>query len=83
MLCLVYVYFYLSHFCLLACLLNAVVELQIEKFGDPNGIVQFDEAALSEQVYDEPADVQGPLNISLLLRRREGVMGNITVTAPK
>ncbi|XP_059909463.1 adhesion G-protein coupled receptor V1 [Gadus macrocephalus] len=55
------------------------VQLLIEKFGDPNGIVQFDEAALSEQVYDEPADVQGPLNISLLLRRREGVMGNITI----
>ena len=52
----------------------------MEKFGDPNGIVQFDEGALREQVFDEPAEDVGPLNISLLLRRREGVMGNITVT---
>lgn len=52
---------------------------QIAKFGDPNGIVQFTEQELRERVYSEPADHEGPLNISLLITRREGVMGNITV----
>ncbi|XP_066512530.1 adhesion G-protein coupled receptor V1-like [Hoplias malabaricus] len=55
------------------------VTLRILKFGDPNGIVQFTEQDLRERVYSEPADSEGPLNISLLITRREGVMGNITV----
>ncbi|XP_053084899.1 adhesion G-protein coupled receptor V1 isoform X1 [Pangasianodon hypophthalmus] len=55
------------------------VTLRIAKFGDPNGIVQFTEQDLRERVYSEPADHEGPLNISLLITRREGVMGNITV----
>ncbi|CAB1321522.1 unnamed protein product [Coregonus sp. 'balchen'] len=55
------------------------VTLKIEKFGDPNGIVQFTEEDLRERVYSEPTDSEGPLNISLLIMRREGVMGNITV----
>lgn len=53
--------------------------LQIEKFGDPNGIVQFTEQDLKERIYNEPSDSEGPLKISLLITRREGVMGNITV----
>lgn len=52
---------------------------QIEKFGDPNGIVQFTEDALRERVYNESKEAEGPLNISYLIMRREGVMGNITV----
>ncbi|XP_055742122.1 adhesion G-protein coupled receptor V1 isoform X1 [Salvelinus fontinalis] len=55
------------------------VTLKIEKFGDPNGIVQFTEEDLRERVYSEPTDREGPLNISFLITRREGVMGNITV----
>ncbi|XP_058231364.1 adhesion G-protein coupled receptor V1 isoform X3 [Hemibagrus wyckioides] len=55
------------------------VTLRIAKFGDPNGIVQFSEQDLRERVYSEPADHEGPLNISLFITRREGVMGNITV----
>ncbi|XP_019908355.3 adhesion G-protein coupled receptor V1 isoform X2 [Esox lucius] len=55
------------------------VTLQIEKFGDPNGIVQFRDEDLRERVYSEPTDSDGPLNISLLVIRREGVMGNVTV----
>ncbi|XP_062873808.1 adhesion G-protein coupled receptor V1 [Trichomycterus rosablanca] len=55
------------------------VTLRIAKFGDPNGIVQFTEQELKERVYSEPADHEGPFNISLLITRREGVMGNITV----
>ncbi|TNN50270.1 G-protein coupled receptor 98 [Liparis tanakae] len=53
------------------------VTLKIEKFGDPNGIVQFTEDALRERVYNEATD--GPFNISLSVTRREGVVGNITV----
>ncbi|XP_049326601.1 adhesion G-protein coupled receptor V1 isoform X2 [Astyanax mexicanus] len=55
------------------------VTLRIAKFGDPNGIVQFTDPDLKERVYSEPADGERPLNISLLITRREGVMGNITV----
>uniref|UniRef100_UPI003AAD5B8E adhesion G-protein coupled receptor V1 n=1 Tax=Centroberyx gerrardi TaxID=166262 RepID=UPI003AAD5B8E len=55
------------------------VTLKIEKFGDPNGIVQFTEDALRERVYNESTEEEGPFNISLFITRREGVMGNITV----
>ncbi|XP_026067280.1 adhesion G-protein coupled receptor V1 [Carassius auratus] len=55
------------------------VTLTIEKFGDPNGIVQFTEQDLKERIYSEPSESEGPLKISLLITRREGVMGNITV----
>uniref|UniRef100_A0A3B4V3U8 Adhesion G-protein coupled receptor V1 n=1 Tax=Seriola dumerili TaxID=41447 RepID=A0A3B4V3U8_SERDU len=55
------------------------ITLKIEKFGDPNGIVQFTADALRDRVYNESTEAEGPLNISLLITRREGVMGNITV----
>uniref|UniRef100_UPI0037E7935A adhesion G-protein coupled receptor V1 n=1 Tax=Semicossyphus pulcher TaxID=241346 RepID=UPI0037E7935A len=55
------------------------ITLKIEKFGDPNGIVQFTSDALRERVYNESTEAEGPLNISLLVTRREGVMGNIKV----
>ncbi|XP_068559504.1 adhesion G-protein coupled receptor V1 [Cebidichthys violaceus] len=55
------------------------ITLKIEKFGDPNGIVQFTEDALRERVYNESTEAEGPFNISLYITRREGVMGNITV----
>ncbi|XP_034025926.1 adhesion G-protein coupled receptor V1 isoform X1 [Thalassophryne amazonica] len=55
------------------------VTLKIEKFGDPNGIVQFTADALREHVYNESTEAEGPNNISLYITRREGVMGNITV----
>ncbi|XP_071260291.1 adhesion G-protein coupled receptor V1-like isoform X2 [Salvelinus alpinus] len=55
------------------------VTLKIEKFGDPNGIVELTEEDLRERVYSEPTDGEGPLNISLLITRRQGVMGNVTV----
>ncbi|KAL0979759.1 hypothetical protein UPYG_G00189270 [Umbra pygmaea] len=50
------------------------ITIKIAKFGDPNGIVQLVE---EERVYNEPVD--SPLSISLLITRREGVMGNVTV----
>ncbi|KAF7200055.1 adhesion G-protein coupled receptor V1 isoform X2 [Nothobranchius furzeri] len=55
------------------------VTLKIEKFGDPNGIVQFTTDALRERVINESTEAEGPRNLSLLITRREGVMGNITV----
>ncbi|KAK9522609.1 hypothetical protein VZT92_019059 [Zoarces viviparus] len=55
------------------------ITLKIERFGDPNGIVQFTEDALRERVYNESTEAEGPFNISLYITRREGVMGNITV----
>ncbi|KAM9822621.1 adhesion G-protein coupled receptor V1 isoform 2-T2 [Syngnathus typhle] len=55
------------------------ITLKIEKFGDPNGIVQFTDNALGESVYKEPTEAEGPFNISLPVTRRQGVMGNVTV----
>ncbi|MEQ2283323.1 hypothetical protein AMECASPLE_010101, partial [Ameca splendens] len=55
------------------------VTLKIEKFGDPNGIVQFTADALQRRVINESTEAEGPLNISLFITRREGTMGNITV----
>ncbi|KAG7243926.1 hypothetical protein INR49_006081 [Caranx melampygus] len=55
------------------------ITLKIEKFGDPNGIVQFTADALQDRIYNESTEAEGPLNISLFITRREGVMGNITV----
>ncbi|KAM6930325.1 adhesion G-protein coupled receptor V1 [Xenentodon cancila] len=55
------------------------ITLKIEKFGDPNGIVQFTNDALKELVVNESREEEGPVNVSLLITRREGVMGNITV----
>uniref|UniRef100_A0A3Q3W600 Adhesion G-protein coupled receptor V1 n=1 Tax=Mola mola TaxID=94237 RepID=A0A3Q3W600_MOLML len=55
------------------------ITLKIKKFGDPNGIVQFSEDALQEHVYNESTEEEGPFNISLVIKRREGDMGDITV----
>lgn len=58
---------------------SAALVPQIEKFGDPNGVVRFGESALGERVLDEAGDGEGPLDISLPVVRREGVVGDITV----
>ncbi|KAK7934133.1 hypothetical protein WMY93_005029 [Mugilogobius chulae] len=55
------------------------VQLKIEKFGDPNGIVQFTEDVLRELVYNEPTEEDSPVNITLTVTRKEGVMGSITI----
>ncbi|XP_053910929.1 adhesion G-protein coupled receptor V1 [Cuculus canorus] len=55
------------------------VTLIIQKFGDPNGIVQFAPESLTEHNYTEPSAVEGPQNITLLVRRIQGTLGNITV----
>ncbi|XP_069736689.1 adhesion G-protein coupled receptor V1, partial [Phaenicophaeus curvirostris] len=55
------------------------VTLTIQKFGDPNGIVQFAPESLTEHNYTEPSAVEGPRSITLFIRRIQGTMGNITV----
>ncbi|XP_071587409.1 adhesion G-protein coupled receptor V1 isoform X2 [Heliangelus exortis] len=55
------------------------IALIIQKFGDPNGIVQFAPESLTENNYTEPSEVEGPQSISLFVRRIQGTLGNITV----
>ncbi|KAH0628079.1 hypothetical protein JD844_008789 [Phrynosoma platyrhinos] len=57
----------------------ANITLIILKFGDPNGIVQFAPESLSPEYYDEPSVSEGPLNITLFIKRIQGIMGNIMV----
>ncbi|NWV48163.1 GPR98 protein, partial [Daphoenositta chrysoptera] len=55
------------------------ITLIIEKFGDPNGIVQFAPESLTESNYAEPSGDEGPQSITLFVKRIQGVLGNITV----
>uniref|UniRef100_G1KP04 Adhesion G-protein coupled receptor V1 n=1 Tax=Anolis carolinensis TaxID=28377 RepID=G1KP04_ANOCA len=55
------------------------ITLTILKYGDPNGIVQFAPESLSLAYYDEPSASEGPLSITLFIKRIQGTMGNITV----
>ncbi|XP_027733793.1 adhesion G-protein coupled receptor V1 isoform X6 [Empidonax traillii] len=55
------------------------ITLIIEKFGDPNGIVQFAPESLIESNYTEPTGDEGPQNITLFVRRILGTLGDITV----
>ncbi|KAL8203636.1 UNVERIFIED_CONTAM: hypothetical protein K2H54_058534, partial [Gekko kuhli] len=57
----------------------ASITLIIQKFGDPNGIVQFTPESLSPKYYEEPSESEGPLNIVLFVMRIQGTTGNITV----
>lgn len=56
-----------------------LIFLQIQKFGDPNGIVQFAPESLAENNYTEPSAEEGPQSITLFVRRIQGTLGNITV----
>ncbi|NWQ77266.1 GPR98 protein, partial [Columbina picui] len=55
------------------------ITLIIQKFGDPNGIVQFAPESLTEKNFTEPSAVEGPQSIALFVRRIQGTVGNITV----
>ncbi|NXF10740.1 GPR98 protein, partial [Smithornis capensis] len=55
------------------------ITLIIEKFGDPNGIVQFAPESLAESNYTEPPGDEGPRSITLFVKRIQGTLGNITV----
>ncbi|XP_069819007.1 adhesion G-protein coupled receptor V1 isoform X3 [Dendropsophus ebraccatus] len=55
------------------------VTLTIQKFGDPNGIVQFAADSLLKKNYTEPEGTEGPLTITLSIKRIQGTLGNLTV----
>ncbi|KAM4875921.1 adhesion G-protein coupled receptor V1 [Thomomys bottae] len=55
------------------------VELTIQKFGEPNGVVQFAPVSLSKKTYVEPLAGEGPLVITLFVRRVKGTFGEIKV----
>ncbi|XP_071995626.1 adhesion G-protein coupled receptor V1 isoform X3 [Engystomops pustulosus] len=55
------------------------VTLTIQKFGDPNGIIQFAAESLIKKNYTEPEGADGPLNITLIIKRIQGTLGDLTV----
>ncbi|XP_040275580.1 adhesion G-protein coupled receptor V1 [Bufo bufo] len=55
------------------------VTLTILKFGDLNGIVQFAAESLLKKNYTEPETTDGPLNITLIIKRIQGTLGILTV----
>ncbi|XP_006885449.1 PREDICTED: G-protein coupled receptor 98-like [Elephantulus edwardii] len=55
------------------------ITLIIQKFGDPNGIVQFAPDSLSKKTYSEPLASEGPLLITFSVQRVKGVLGDIMV----
>ncbi|XP_058512174.1 adhesion G-protein coupled receptor V1 [Ochotona princeps] len=55
------------------------VTFTIQKFGHPNGVVQFAPASLSRKTYVEPPAVEGPLIITFFVERIRGTVGDITV----
>ncbi|XP_075069096.1 adhesion G-protein coupled receptor V1 [Mixophyes fleayi] len=55
------------------------VTITIQKFGDPNGIVQFAAESLLKKNYTEPEASEGPLNITFIIKRVQGTLGNLTV----
>ncbi|KAG8524634.1 Adhesion G-protein coupled receptor V1 [Galemys pyrenaicus] len=55
------------------------VILTIEKFGDPNGVVQFAAESLSGKTYSEPSSLEGPLIIPFFVKRVRGISGEIMV----
>ncbi|XP_059551072.1 adhesion G-protein coupled receptor V1 [Myotis daubentonii] len=57
---------------------NAVT-LTIQKFGDPNGVVQFAPESLSVKTYLEPSALEGPLIITFVVKRVKGIFGEIKV----
>ncbi|XP_019373727.1 PREDICTED: G-protein coupled receptor 98 [Gavialis gangeticus] len=57
----------------------ANITLLIQKFGDPNGIVQFAPESLSEKKFEEPSSLEGPQSITFVIERVQGTLGNITI----
>ncbi|XP_054994600.1 adhesion G-protein coupled receptor V1 [Sorex araneus] len=55
------------------------VKLIIQKFGDPNGVVQFAPDSLSQKTYLEPSALEGPLIITFSVQRVKGSFGEITI----
>ncbi|XP_036081242.1 adhesion G-protein coupled receptor V1 isoform X3 [Rousettus aegyptiacus] len=55
------------------------VTLTIQKFGDPNGVIQFAPESLSVKTYLEPLALEEPLVITFFVKRIKGTFGKITV----
>ncbi|XP_036063369.1 adhesion G-protein coupled receptor V1 [Onychomys torridus] len=55
------------------------VAITVQKFGDPNGVVQFAPESLSKKTYSEPPLSDGPTLISFHVTRARGRSGEITV----
>ncbi|XP_054434571.1 adhesion G-protein coupled receptor V1 [Pteronotus mesoamericanus] len=55
------------------------ITLIIQKFGDPNGVVQFAPESLSVKTYLEPSALEGPLVITFFVKRVKGILGDIKV----
>ncbi|XP_076995276.1 adhesion G-protein coupled receptor V1 [Tamandua tetradactyla] len=55
------------------------VTLIIQKFGNPNGVVQFAPESLSKKTYSEPLASEGPLSITFFVKRVKGLLGEIMV----
>ncbi|XP_004678196.1 PREDICTED: G-protein coupled receptor 98 [Condylura cristata] len=55
------------------------VTLTIEKFGDPNGVIQFAAESLSWKTYSEPSLLEGALVIPFFVKRVGGIFGEIRV----
>ncbi|XP_059825311.1 adhesion G-protein coupled receptor V1 [Hypanus sabinus] len=55
------------------------VLLTVQKFGNPNGIVQFIEDSLYMKTYLEPSNQEELLNISFFITRIKGTMGDVKV----
>nr|XP_031304026.1 adhesion G-protein coupled receptor V1 [Camelus dromedarius] len=55
------------------------VTLTVQKFGDPNGVVQFAPESLFEEAYLEPSALEGPLVITFFVKRVKGTSGEIMV----
>lgn len=52
--------------------------VQVEKYGHPNGIVRFDGVSLVPREFNEPPP-NGHTTVEFPLKRREGVLGEIQV----
>ncbi|XP_078413685.1 adhesion G-protein coupled receptor V1 [Cetorhinus maximus] len=53
------------------------VLLTILKFGNPNGVVQFTEESLNIKTYLEPSNQEELLNITFIITRIKGTMGDV------
>ena len=64
--------------------LNLVLPLllveQIQKYGDPNGVIQFYADSIQPRYFDEPADSSPATRVAFPFKRREGVVGDVTVS---
>ncbi|XP_067838274.1 adhesion G-protein coupled receptor V1 [Heptranchias perlo] len=55
------------------------VLLTIQKFGNPNGVVQFTMESLYKKTYLEPSNQEELLNITFFITRTKGTMGDVKV----